>query len=234
MNFFKKCFTLIELLVVIAIIGILASMLLPALKNARDSAKGIACTNKLKQISLGCLMYANDYEEYLPKVVMDAGTGQANDDRWWVVLTRHGYLGSAKPDFFYYQCWRPNSDGGQRDLLKCPSETIEDNNDATTYVMNGWQFGSASSNAWVKLQEIKKPTKLLYIGDCETHRAWNLVPVWLENNPWYPPSTIHSGGLNCLFLDGHVKWSKKSNVIHGTDFSSGPSYGNENVTWQEN
>jgi prepilin-type N-terminal cleavage/methylation domain-containing protein len=92
----SRGFTLIELLVVIAIIAILAAILFPVFAKAREQARKIVGISNLKQLGLGTMMYAQDYDEKWPYYnwgvlsCCDVGTGNQ-------------CIPSSNPLFQYYQ-----------------------------------------------------------------------------------------------------------------------------------
>ena len=81
-------FTLIELLVVIAIIAILAAILFPVFAQARDKARQSSCISNVKQITLGLIMYAQDYDEYFPLNANEYAAEQYIYDYTWVKNTQ--------------------------------------------------------------------------------------------------------------------------------------------------
>ncbi len=78
----RNAFTLIELLVVIAIIAVLISVLLPALKMARETGKRVKCMSNMKQIGVGQIMYMEDLGPKIPWVKRHPGASWASQFVW--------------------------------------------------------------------------------------------------------------------------------------------------------
>ena len=230
----KNSFTLIELLVVIAIIGILAAMLLPALKSARDTAKGIICASNLKQVGLSFPMYANDYDTYMPPMYGNFHPESNGNIRYWADWLCAYFDPSAKVSnlagaasvgsISHNGVW----DEGffkRSKVMDCPG-IVQSNrqgafNDRYEYYFNqniAWVEGQPG----IKINIFKNPDNYAiiidngYQGDPNNANPWDGHPEWggliLPNlagwryDEWMLLVTKapHSKTVNALHMDGHI------------------------------
>ena len=218
----RKCkiFTLIELLVVIAIIAILASMLLPALNQARGKAKAIKCVANQKQMGTATAMYTQDYESWLP--IDTLGAGAPTDDdytiQWRLEIAPYIYSGKNLTI---------NSSELRKGVFKCPSfenpsgDIQYDGGYGWNHEYLGFRDTHASEKyKRVNLVKISKHSDTILVGDTTdwygpyAYRLSRLYfPSYSSLTP--PVGNRHSKGINLLWADMHVSWMTQSALRGG-------------------
>ncbi|HEY0867898.1 MAG TPA: prepilin-type N-terminal cleavage/methylation domain-containing protein, partial [Fimbriimonas sp.] len=130
---YRKAFTLIELLVVIAIIAILAAILFPVFAQAKEAAKKTSCLSNIKQVALGQLMYAGDYDDAV--AVAEYGGNDAVPHVTWTT-TVHPYIksGDLKADTKFGNA----KSTGKSGVYACPSAPKKDEANAD---VEGYSYG---------------------------------------------------------------------------------------------
>jgi len=226
-------FTLIELLVVIAILAILAAMLLPALSRARQSALRIACVSNLKQVGLAFSMYLNDQGRRFPdrrdlKSSLPGGyrpwaSWPASDPRggWAAVV-----LGDYAQDSRIWSC-AAGANSAVGNVVQS-RQLASQSSDAPVCRYWLWRFDRTNDlSEAVMLTDFWGKTESMAISDLVVANDPIIGPVngpgdvelavdayFPKTIPSVPPElkgrTIHPGGRNRVFLDGHAQFIKDS------------------------
>ena len=212
----KKNFTLIELLVVIAIIAILASMLLPALNQARERGKSSNCTNNLKQLGTGFMQYCNDYQDMLPPVYYSGTT--FNWQQALMGAPSDAAAVTVGPYATTKLFWCPSMIQSARYASQWSSATIE-------YGLNVYLYPRSNGNGVSpKIAQLKNPSRKLMLTDTwysatNTNSGYYRWKYDASSNGWGWPAGRHSSSVNVLHVDGHVAPYRISNVVNpwGTD-----------------
>ncbi len=192
-------FTLIELLVVISIIGLLAALIFPVFTKVREKGRQTSCLSNMKQLGIAFKLYAQDYDERLPRSVAEG----AND---W-------------PQTWDMQI-QPELKNSQ--VLMCPSDTFSTREDVPgvgSQMFRSYAFTLNLENR--SLAEVPASASSVLLVEStsldQPHRPWNWIlgatayklgkesltvefPVVSEY-----PEFRHNDRGNYLYLDAHVK-----------------------------
>jgi prepilin-type N-terminal cleavage/methylation domain-containing protein/prepilin-type processing-associated H-X9-DG protein len=230
----KRAFTLIELLVVIAIIAILAAILFPVFARARETARKSSCLSNLKQLGVGMLMYAQDYDEQyancwhvFPGRGQNGGT-QATDETK-VCITWDRLIFPYVKNIGIYAC--PSDAGSTKAIVPGMGSPVIRSYCYVGSIGGGWCPWTPART----MAAVPRPAETLMLierdncggtvhGPTKGEWWWCTITDSAAESDWR-----HNEGMNVLYVDGHVKnarWAKdttKNNAAFNRSLKYGAS-----------
>ena len=196
----KTHFTLIELLVVIAIIAILAAMLLPALRTAKEKGMSISCLGNERQQSFAWHSYLGDNNSYFPY--------------YWP------HIGPPGPHIFWFTLFDSYEGDKKGNLWKCPSHDYQNWFKNYCTLSYGYNKGCyvvdtnlSLSGGTISISKLREPSRDILMCDSKQDSdSWSCI----IDPPRYPTNHLnprHLGGMNLLWADGHASWASYREML---------------------
>ena len=224
-----KAFTLIELLVVIAIIALLLSIVMPALRMAKDHAKRIGCSANLRSLAMAAIFYAGDNDSLTPSssntwndngVVRAGWVGQTSDSSHTALDVQVQIYGNGIDEFtglHKAQLWDYIE---TIEAWRCPTDP--DKEQLRSYCMAAQWWGThtnADDSVWYdtqttglvyrKISDVKSSSQRFLFVDAVGSNMDAYFALWYSKPQWWNiPQFNHGGGSVNGFADGHVEGYK--------------------------
>ena len=236
----KKRYTLIELIVTITIIGILATVLMSAMKIAQDQVKEVDCRGNMKNLGESIFMYNSDHQNEMP----EGGPGSGISESRYFVFDIAPYLGfedkvypnatSNQTLWYKYTSFSRTTQYELPDVLKCG---FRQDDGYISYGWNHWYIrGSIATNdkktEWKRIKygrvrsykgnpdyAVTNLSDQMVLGDSSNSVTHDAIKAGrYTSSSFNQLSTRHVGeggevGGNYLFMDGHTEWKPKSYMM---------------------